>query len=239
MGSEMCIRDSYYGDGTLWRTLEESSSMEYAISEAASPETLGGFGWETSGDFAWRASLTGSGRWQSLCPGRCAGYFLSADWASDGSTGGSVNLVERAGTPPGMAEFFAGVDGLGAPAIWTQIDYPGAPPQVSEGPFRPSSPFYNRGNNSYTDWAIPKDPSSPRLQGSRTVDCGFTEVGDHTVIQTCKATATWDVENPYHPPQTTIDSGPVSVTADPTPTFGFSSDEAGSVFECRIDVELD
>jgi DNA-binding beta-propeller fold protein YncE len=36
------------------------------------------------------------------------------------------------------------------------------------------------------------------------------------------------------PPQTTIDSGP-TVTNDSTPTFGFSSSEAGSTFQCRVD----
>lgn len=37
------------------------------------------------------------------------------------------------------------------------------------------------------------------------------------------------------PPQTTIDSGPAGATNDSTPTFGFSSSEAGSTFQCRVD----
>jgi hypothetical protein len=37
------------------------------------------------------------------------------------------------------------------------------------------------------------------------------------------------------PPQTTIDSGPQGPTNDSTPTFGFSSSESGSSFECRVD----
>ena len=37
------------------------------------------------------------------------------------------------------------------------------------------------------------------------------------------------------PPQTTIDSGPTGTTNDPTPTFAFSSSEAGSSFQCRVD----
>ena len=37
------------------------------------------------------------------------------------------------------------------------------------------------------------------------------------------------------PPQTTIDSGPVGPTTNATPTFVFSSSEAGSSFECRVD----
>jgi subtilisin family serine protease len=36
-------------------------------------------------------------------------------------------------------------------------------------------------------------------------------------------------------PDTMIDSGPAGPTNDNTPTFGFSSDEVGSSFECRLD----
>lgn len=36
-------------------------------------------------------------------------------------------------------------------------------------------------------------------------------------------------------PDTTIDSGPSGTTADNTPTFGFSSSESDSSFECRLD----
>ena len=36
-------------------------------------------------------------------------------------------------------------------------------------------------------------------------------------------------------PNTTIDSGPSGLTNDSTPTWAFSSSEAGSTFECRID----
>ena len=37
------------------------------------------------------------------------------------------------------------------------------------------------------------------------------------------------------PPETSIDSGPPGPTNDSTPTFGFSSDETDSTFECRLD----
>ena len=36
-------------------------------------------------------------------------------------------------------------------------------------------------------------------------------------------------------PQTTINSGPSGPTNDSTPTYAFSSNEAGSTFECRVD----
>ena len=35
-------------------------------------------------------------------------------------------------------------------------------------------------------------------------------------------------------PETQVDSGPVGLTSDPTPTFTFSSDEPVSAFECRL-----
>jgi len=37
------------------------------------------------------------------------------------------------------------------------------------------------------------------------------------------------------PPQTTIDVKPPPFTADPRPSFTFSSNESGTVFECRVD----
>jgi RTX calcium-binding nonapeptide repeat (4 copies) len=37
------------------------------------------------------------------------------------------------------------------------------------------------------------------------------------------------------PPNTTITSGPAAATNDPTPTFSFSSSEAGSSYQCKLD----
>jgi secreted trypsin-like serine protease len=39
------------------------------------------------------------------------------------------------------------------------------------------------------------------------------------------------------PPETSITSGPSGPTNDSTPTFGFSSDEPGSSFQCRFDTD--
>ena len=44
-----------------------------------------------------------------------------------------------------------------------------------------------------------------------------------------------DVFDREIPPETTIDSGPDGPTNDATATFGFSSSEAGSTFECSVD----
>ena len=40
------------------------------------------------------------------------------------------------------------------------------------------------------------------------------------------------------PPETTITGGPVGATSDNTPTFSFSSDEAGATFVCQLDQGL-
>ncbi len=47
------------------------------------------------------------------------------------------------------------------------------------------------------------------------------------------ATSTFTVD--ITAPETTINSGPSGLTANNDPSFGFSSDEAGSSFECRLD----
>jgi len=59
---------------------------------------------------------------------------------------------------------------------------------------------------------------------------------------TCSATSTGgsasetvSIKRDATAPPTTIDSVPAGLIADPTPTFTFSSDEAGSTFECAID----
>ncbi|MGH2799345.1 MAG: M4 family metallopeptidase, partial [Thermoleophilaceae bacterium] len=53
---------------------------------------------------------------------------------------------------------------------------------------------------------------------------------DNVQIYTCSTSDTT-------PPETTITSGPAggSTTNDNTPTFGFTSDEAGSTFQCSVD----
>jgi DNA-binding beta-propeller fold protein YncE len=37
------------------------------------------------------------------------------------------------------------------------------------------------------------------------------------------------------PPETTIDTGPTGTTTNPSPSFGFSSSESGSTFQCSLD----
>ncbi|MGH2966132.1 MAG: beta strand repeat-containing protein [Solirubrobacterales bacterium] len=63
-------------------------------------------------------------------------------------------------------------------------------------------------------------------------DCSGTGTCTLSMDADKSATATFaDVT----PPETSINFGPSGTTTDPTPTFVFSSSEAGSSFECRVD----
>jgi len=50
---------------------------------------------------------------------------------------------------------------------------------------------------------------------------------------TSVAAGTWTVD--LTAPDTTIDSSPASPSGNTTPTFAFSSNEAGSTFLCKLD----
>ncbi len=67
-------------------------------------------------------------------------------------------------------------------------------------------------------------------QGSHTFQVRATDAAGN--VDATPASRTWTVDTVT--PNTTIDSGPPSPTNDPTPTFTFSSNEAGT-FRCRID----
>jgi len=80
-----------------------------------------------------------------------------------------------------------------------------------------------------TDFAAGQNPPSLAV-GDFDIDgdpdLAVTNVGGISVLLN-----TTDVA----PPETTIDSGPSGPTNDNTPTFTFSSSDAGSTFECRVD----
>jgi len=79
--------------------------------------------------------------------------------------------------------------------------------------------------------------TAPLGEGSHTFEVRAID-GAGNVDQT-PASRTFTVNTAAPPdttaPQTTIDSGPTGTTNDNTPTYAFSSDEAGSSFECRVD----
>jgi uncharacterized protein YjiK len=64
-------------------------------------------------------------------------------------------------------------------------------------------------------------------------DRAATIGGAQLTVRTSHA-STWNL-GVKQPPETTIGSGPDDSTNDPTPTFGFSSSQAGSSFQCKLD----
>ena len=73
---------------------------------------------------------------------------------------------------------------------------------------------------------------SPALTGgSHTFDVRATDAAGNT--DATPASYTWTVD--LTAPNTTIDSNPADPSNNTTPSFTFSSSEAGSSFECRVD----
>jgi hypothetical protein len=76
--------------------------------------------------------------------------------------------------------------------------------------------------------------TAPLPDGTHTFEVRATDAAGNTDPSPASwvfRVVTVDVD----PPETTIDFGPAERTSDRTPTFGFSADESGSRFECRLD----
>src|SRR5687768_15591415 len=71
--------------------------------------------------------------------------------------------------------------------------------------------------------------------GAHTVRIRATDAAGN--VEPSPASYSWTIEAPADtaPPETTIDSGPLATTTSTSATFAFSSSEAGSTFECRLD----
>ena len=85
------------------------------------------------------------------------------------------------------------------------------------------------GSNRWGDYsAMSVDPAT---------ECDFWYTNEYysTSSATSWKTAIGTFQDPACLPDTAIDSGPTGATSDNTPTFTFSSDKAGSTFECKID----
>jgi hypothetical protein len=91
-----------------------------------------------------------------------------------------------------------------------------------------------------------------QLDGSGFASCPSTGItymdladGQHTFqvrasnaagMDQSPASYTWTIDTPtVGPPETTITGGPPARTRDRTPTFRFSSDQAGVEFQCKLD----
>ena len=85
-------------------------------------------------------------------------------------------------------------------------------------------------DGNYGQCSSPDDLTS-MPDGEHTFFVRATDSTGHTDPSPAERSFTVDTANP----DTTIDSGPNGPTNDSTPTFTFSSDEAGSTYECKID----
>jgi hypothetical protein len=99
------------------------------------------------------------------------------------------------------------------------------------------------GGNSSFSWAV-EDGAGNVLEsrfGQVVSHYQFAALGLYSVVegensQTCGTGGTFRVQVVDRtPPETTITSGPASVSADPVPSFTFTASEPGSTFECRLD----
>ena len=104
-------------------------------------------------------------------------------------------------------------------------------PEITFSSDDPNAVFQCRvDTGTFQSCSSPFSPSS-LSDGSHTIQVrAIDEAGN---IDATPASTTFVVDT--IDPETTIDSGPSGPTPDDTPTFEFSSDEAGSTFECSID----
>jgi hypothetical protein len=137
----------------------------------------------------------------------------------------------------------AGNTGDPAQYGWT-IDTEAPVPNITSGP-----PAATNQSDASIEFSVSGSPVDVEcdIDGGGFADCtspapytGLNE-GPHTVtVRGTDAasnqgtdTHSWTVDT--GPPETAIDSGPPAASAESSAAFAFSSDEAGSTFECRLD----
>ncbi|HTL23333.1 MAG TPA: chitobiase/beta-hexosaminidase C-terminal domain-containing protein, partial [Mycobacteriales bacterium] len=170
-----------------------------------------------------------SGSW-----GSCATPHTTAALGA-GSHTFDVRATDQAGN----------VDGTPASQTWT-IDLTAPDTAIDSGPASPSgnaTPTFDFSSSESGStfecrldsgsWSSCTSPHTTAAlsDGSHTLDVRATDQAGNT--DATPAAHTWTVD--LTAPNTTIDSAPPALDNDATPTFDFSSSEAGSSFECRID----
>jgi NHL repeat len=176
------------------------------------------------GTFITKWGSTGTGNGQFLVP---AGIAVSS---SD-----SVHVVDR-GVVNGRVEVFHETD-TSAPD--TSLD--SGPSGVTNGDVSftfssAESPLLSPGFECRLDTAEWQACGSPQpytnlTEGTHTFRVRAVDAAGNP--DPSPSSRTWTVDRT--PPETTLGSGPPSLTNDPSPSFGFSSSELGSSFECRLD----
>ena len=174
----------------------------------------------------------------------CASPYTSAP-LSDGEHTFSVGTTDPAGNSSEVSRSFT-VDTI-APAAPTLID---ADPDSPADDNAPEIKGSAEAGSTVRLYANASCSASPEVTGSAAsfASPGLTVAVADDSTSSFGATATDAAGNAsscsYSPiayvedstaPQPTIDSGPSDATSDNTPTFSFSSNEAGSTLECSFD----
>jgi hypothetical protein len=196
---------SSYGSETVWSG-SGSGCSAYATAQP----------WQTS-DPQW--ALTGCGTDRGV-----------ADVAADANPNTGASVYDTTKYQGQSGWFTVGGTSLSAPLIAAvyalagggSADYPAADPYAHQTDSPASLHDVTSGSNGTC--------------GTSTMCKGAVGYDGPTGVGTPKGIAAFSQGGvDTTPPETTIDSGPAGATGDPTPTFGFSSSEPGSGFQCRLD----
>ncbi len=174
----------------------------------------------------------------------CVTETGSAGACADGK---ALDTSQGVAVSPDGANAYVAAQGSGALAIFDRAAFPQT--TIDSGPAGPtgdSTPTFTFSSNEpgstfecridAAAFAVCSGPghshTSPALaDGAHTFEVRAIDLTADT--DPTAATRAFTVDTAV--PDTTIDSGPQGPTSDETPTFGFSSTQAGSSFECRID----
>ena len=147
-----------------------------------------------------------------------------------------VRATDQAGNTDGTPASYTWTIDLTAPntTIGSSPNDPSnnTTPSFSFSSSEPGSTFECRLDGGSWSGCTSPDTVSPALAaGSHTFDVRATDAAGNT--DGTPASYTWTVD--LTAPNTTIGSTPADPSNNTTPSFTFSSNEAGSTFECRLD----
>ena len=193
---------------------------------------------DTTPTFSYHSSQAGSTFECRVDDGdfEACGNDFTTDVLAEGQHSFAVRATDRAGNQDGTAAQRAFVVDTTAPE--TTID------QGPDSLTRDNTPSFEFGSSeSGSSFACRIDAaafapcsasytSPPLSDGQHTLEVAATDVAGNLDDSPASSTFTVDADAP----ETSIDSGPSGLTNDSTPTFGISSDEASSTFECRVDL---
>ena len=143
----------------------------------------------------------------------------------------AINLLSEPDSTPAHAEWTISSDSLAPETTITSSSTSGPSATFHFTSNEPGSTFEcRRDGQSFSSCSSPKSYSG-LATGPHTFYVRATDPSDNT--DATPASASWTVGTDSTPPQTTITSGPAATTSSTSATFTFTSNEAGSTFECR------